>query len=114
MKTYELYLTDSAPNGTNDLIIVDPNSGEIIASVEEVTFGYPGMRDIKPNAVAYGPECFVGGLPEDGEKLSEYDGYLYSVDTDTLRSYLCVSPVDPKGLDLVKRLKSFGVKVSNG
>lgn len=105
-----MYLTDMAPNGTNDLLIVDGNSGELIEVVEAATFGYPRNTWIKPNAVFYGPSCFVGGLPESQDDvLEEYDTYVYSVDAATILKQLCVSPLDPNGEKLQAKLIKAGV-----
>ena len=113
MKNIELYLTDWSPNGTNDLVIVDGNTGEVIDTVIEAAFGYPRDTQIKPNARVYAESNFVGGI-EPNEELSEYDINLYSVDLETLKEHSCVSPTDPDGSDLDKRLKTAGIDLSKG
>ena len=111
----ELYLTEFAPNGTNDLLIVDGNTGEVKECIEGASFGYPRNTRIKPNAALYSSE-FVGGLPEDGESLNYEAGdlLLYSVDLDVLRSHFCVSPVDPDGANLRSRLEKAGINLNKG
>lgn len=112
-KNIELYLTEFAPNGTNDLLIVNGNTGEVIDQIEEAAFGYPRCTRTKPNARCCLESNFVGGI-ESGEVRGEYDVDLYSVDADILREHFCVSPLDPNGARLDARLKAAGVDLSKG
>lgn len=108
MKNIELYLTMMNPNGTNDLVVVDGNSGEVLECVEEVTFGYSRQTRIEFDAVLYHGE-FVGSMPETGDVLGDDDTELYKVDLNVLKKYHCVGPSDPYGSDLVRRLLKAGI-----
>ncbi len=84
----QLYVTDWAPNGTNDLVIV--RDGEIVDYLEEAVFGV----DIEkcPHQLA------VIDDTEELHAMESFDGSPYiaptygSIDLETLSECLAVSP----------------------
>ena len=93
---YQMYLTDMAPNGTNDLVVLD-GDGNVVHEIEEVCFGYPGQRKIKPN---YLINCFSPD-PNDSYPIYPITKYL-------LKKHLAISPIDPKGEKMIAKLKGIG------
>ena len=112
-----LYVTDWAPNGTNDLLICDEDH-QIVDSVESATFGIDvtKLQNGERQLVANSEDVF----PVDDEIAADWKQNEYvpseftlvrQIDIDTLRRKLCVSPLDPDGSELIGRLKRAGVKV---
>ncbi len=116
MKNINLYVTDWAPNGTNDLLVCDENH-QIIAAVEAATFGIDVTRcapDLETVLVANDREVFPIPRDEAGEALSMPSDLVLvrQINTKTLRNKLAVSPVDPDGTDVLTRLKAAGVDLN--
>ena len=115
MKNIELYLTDWMPNGTNDLLIVDKSTNEIIEFVESAAFG---VDVCKPNSK---PRTLLVADMDNAVyrvRVTEYDPSIHTVvkrvTRTILKKHFCVSPIDPDGSDLDKRLKLAGINLSKG
>lgn len=113
MKNLELYVTDWEPNGTNDLLVVDGNTGEVIECIESATFGIDVCK-AKPmeRSMLYGYSNYVGEYPdaENQEELEFPENVVcLRIDIDTLKQKLCISPIDPEGNDLIARLVKVGI-----
>jgi hypothetical protein len=114
--TRRLFVTDWAPNGTNDLLIVD-RDGEIKACVSEATFGIDvaKTRSGRPwrGWVAAGPQVYKLAAPS--------KNFLPSVHTTVrpitlaeLRKRIACSPLDPNGRTIALELKAAGVDLFGG
>lgn len=104
-----LYVSDWAPNGTNDLLIVDPKTNQVVNYIEKATFGIDVCK-AKPRerATAWDRDILSGHV-----SAEEYDPHTHTllrrVSKDLLRRKFCVSPSDPRGEDLRMRLLAAGV-----
>jgi len=103
-KTAKLYVTEWAPNGTNDLLIVV--DGEIKHCIDEATFGIDVCK-AKPCERA----TSVMGDIYPGHDWVESNLMLRRITIKDLRTKLAVSPVDADGSHLIERLKRAGVRL---
>lgn len=101
----KLYLTEMAPNGTNDLLITE--NGKITGCILEATVGYPGSFRTKPDAVTKETTDRVTSLK--GFRGVE-DTLLYHVDTNQVLEYLTSGP-DAEGSPVLDELSTLGFQV---
>lgn len=107
MKNYKLYITDSAPNGTQDLLIVDENN-EIIDSIQEATFGAPfNYRDEAGDllGVIQG-HCYISEVIKEDVECGDAT-LVAPIHIEQVMSYIACSPIDPEGHDVIKQLKQY-------
>lgn len=112
MKTINLYVTDWAPNGTNDLLICDENH-QIVSIVEGATFGIDVMKHRSPinDLVASDAQVFSIPALEEGEEVPAELTFVRQIDVPTLKRFLVVSPVDSDGAHLIAELKRNGINI---
>ena len=114
---YRLYLTESKPNGTNDLVIANIDH-EIKACVDEVTFGYPafytfsGEDYLRYSVAVWDGEFMKAMEPEDRE--DEQNVICIEVTIDDIKRFLACSPCDPEGKDKWNEVTEIINEVSNG
>lgn len=110
MKTINLYVTDWAPNGTNDLLICDENH-TIVDYIEGATFGINVMKHRSPinDLVANDTEIFSIARTE--EELPSEFTFVKNVNVADLKKFLAVSPVDPEGTRVIAELKKHGIEL---
>lgn len=106
-----LYVTDWAPNGTNDLLICN-EAHEIIHVVEQATFGIDVMKHRSPVNDLVATEDQVISVKR-GTDIPPDWTLVRAVTVKYLSQKLCVSPVDPSGARLIKRLKDAGIEVEH-
>lgn len=89
MKTYNLYVTDMAPNGTRDLVITD-NDNQIISTIDEAVFGGQ-LKQATPNCALDVTEDYVHIVELDyGD---EVQCEVFHVSLDWVKRHIAVSPV---------------------
>ena len=110
MRTLNLYVTDWAPNGTNDLLICDEEN-QIVGCVEEATFGIDVMKHRSLINDLIADDTQVDSIERQNEELPSEFTFVRQIDIKTLKRRLCVSPSDPDGADLIRRLKRAGVDI---
>lgn len=113
---YLLYVTDWAPNGTNDLLICDEDR-QIVTCLEQVTFGIDvarGAFDLETTSVA--DDCSVFSMETEAAREYFKDAagpqdlaLVRQISLAELRRFLCLSPLDPQGTHITALLKSAGV-----
>jgi hypothetical protein len=115
VKTINLYVTDWAPNGTNDLLVCDENY-YIIECIDEVTFGIDVTKsDVDEAQLCADSEqvlCIddMELVPDNGSDIT----LVKRIDLGTLHMKLCISPMDPDGSDLKARLLKSGIDLFKG
>lgn len=116
-KNIELWVCNWAPNGTNDLLIVNGNTGEVIATIDEATFGIDVMKPKGAQGMLYSESNFVGALPEphdenyDADMHSEYNVWVKRITPEELFTKRARSPIDPKGFQPFRELARLGIDV---
>jgi hypothetical protein len=113
---YNLYVTDWAPNGTNDLLVCDSDH-QIVHVIESATFGIDvcrGAFDLEKAIIADCDSVF----PVDSETAREWINaesipseftVVEQIDLNTLKLKLTCSPIDPNGSEVLKQLKKIGI-----
>ena len=119
MSKYNLYVTDWAPNGTNDLLIVNKETGSVVEVIKECTFGIdvfkPRRQFTQYDCTHYighafsKDEYFIGKAPKQAEFDPAFHTIVKRITLKELKQRLCVSPIDPHGADLDARLKRAGI-----
>jgi hypothetical protein len=110
MTKYNLYVTDWAPNGTNTLLVCDEDH-QIIAAVEEATFGINVMEHRSPinDLIADGDQVFSTKRLPDGEELPSEFTFVRAIRPSDLFLKRAKSPVDPNGYKPFQELKRLGI-----
>lgn len=106
MSKFTLYVTDWAPNGTNDLLVVN-KYGEILECIEEATFGIDVCKPNKKTLLV--ADTTVVYEIEKSSFIPEIHTAVKRIGATELLRKLCVSPVDPNGEELQARLIKAGV-----
>jgi hypothetical protein len=119
VQKYNLYVTDWAPNGTNDLLVVDAESGGILEMIESATFGinvakgwYGHVIDADQNEVIELSEAQQRRFRQaavNGEPHDWFASTVRPISVDELFRKLAVSPVDPDGDDVIDQLARLGI-----
>lgn len=106
---HDLYVTDWAPNGTNDLVVVNRKTNEIKEIISQATFGIDVAKGRSALWFHEVEKHFVL------DRRSNFDvqshTFVRKISMRQLKQNLCVSPVDPNGADLIERLRDAGIRL---
>lgn len=104
-----LVLTEMAPNGCNDLLILN-DEDEVIGFVEECVFGYPRNTAVKPDlSQIYDGTISDSSALNDAELVEAGVTALYTVDIRNVLQQVAVSPLDPHGARVITELKRLNL-----
>ena len=105
MEEKHYYITESKPNGTEDLIITDID-GTVIKSINEAVFWPVTTRKAETLALCDGESVFGTGKDiGDDDDLPE-DMKVWKVDYDFMVKFIAVSPTQSEE-EVLKQIRAF-------
>lgn len=106
---YNLYVTEWASNGTNDLLICN-DEYEIVHCIPEATFGIDVCKPGNQAMLFYGD--YIDSMPDATDEV-QYDTTMHTrlkqIDYTTLLKRIACSPLDADGESILEQLKKYGI-----